>query len=127
MKKQKYVFTKKEYNNPNGMLTSIWGPSLWHVLHTISVNYPVNPTSDDKAHYKNFITSLKYILPCKYCRINFTKNLKIVPLNTKSLKNRENFSKWMYKLHETLNRSLGKKSGMKFRDVQDRYEHFRAR
>ena len=25
------------------------------------------------------------------------------------------FSKWMYKLHETVNHSLGKKSGLKFK------------
>ena len=127
MSKNDYVFTKKDYNNPNGMLTSVWGPSFWHVLHTISVNYPVNPTCDDKVHYKTFIMSLKYVLPCKYCRDNLEKNLKRTPLNAEALKNRENFSKWMYKLHETVNRSLGKKSGLKFRDVQDRYEHFRAR
>ena len=127
MSKKNYVFTKKDYNNPNGMLTSVWGPSFWHVLHTISVNYPVNPTCHDKAHYKNFIISLKYVLPCKYCRDNLEKNLKKTPLNCDALKNRENFSKWMYKLHETVNKSLGKKNVLKFRDVQDRYEHFRAR
>ena len=127
MPKKSYVFTKKDYNNSNGMLTSVWGPSFWHVLHTISVNYPVNPSCDDKQHYKTFITSLKYVLPCKYCRDNLEKNLKKTPLNTSALKNREHFSKWMYKLHETVNQSLGKKSALKFRDVQDRYEHFRAR
>ena len=127
MSKNSYIFTKKDYNNPNGMLTSVWGPSFWHVLHTISVNYPVNPTCDDKANYKAFIMSLKNVLPCKYCRINLVKNLKVNPLNAEALKNRENFSKWIYKLHEVVNRSLGKKSGLTFREVQDRYEHFRAR
>ena len=126
-KKNNYVFTKKEYSNSNGMLTSVWGPSFWHVLHTISVNYPIKPSCDDKQHYKAFVMSLKHVLPCKYCRDNFENNLKKIPLNADVLKNRENFSKWMYKLHETVNRSLGKKSGLKFRDVQDRYEHFRAR
>jgi hypothetical protein len=127
MAKPNYVFSKRDYNNPNGMLTSVWGPSFWHVLHTISVNYPLNPTCEDKEHYKTFIMSLKHVLPCKYCRDNLTKNLKILPLNPEALKNRVTFSKWMYKLHEVVNKYLGKKSGLKFRDVQDRYEHFRAR
>ena len=122
-----YVFSKSDYNNPNGMLTTVWGPSFWHVLHTISVNYPLNPTCEDKEHYKTFITSLKYVLPCKYCRDNLTANFKTLPLNAEAVKNRANFSKWMYKLHELVNKYLGKKSGLKFRDVQDRYEHFRAR
>lgn len=125
--KTQYVFTEDDYNNDNGMLTSVWGPSFWHVLHTISVNYPVNPTDEDKRHYKDFICSLRYVLPCKWCRINLTNNLKLLPLNATALKNRRNLSKWMYDLHELINKNLKKKSGLKFRDIQDRYEHFRAR
>lgn len=122
-----YIFSKEDYNNNNGILTSVWGPSLWHSLHCISVNYPVNPTTEDKKNYKNFIMSLRYVLPCGKCRENLKENLKKHPLSANDLKNRENFSKWMYKLHEVVNKSLGKRSGLTFRDVQDRYEHFRAR
>ena len=122
-----YIFTDKDYNNDNGILTSVWGPSLWHSLHCISVNYPVNPTKEDKIHYKNFIMSLRYVLPCGKCRENLTTNLGKLPLTATALKNRLNFSKWMFQLHETVNRALGKRSGLNFRDVQDRYEHFRAR
>ena len=42
------TYTKQEYNSNSGMLTSVWGPSLWHFLHTVSFNYPVNPTKKDK-------------------------------------------------------------------------------
>lgn len=126
-RKTKKIYNKKEYNSGDGMLTSVWGPSLWHYLHTMSFNYPVHPTKKDKENYKNFIYSLKTNLPCKYCRINMKKNLKHVPLNSKALKNRENFSKWMYHFHEHVNKMLGKKSGLKYCQVRDRYEHFRAR
>jgi hypothetical protein len=122
-----YIFTKEEYNNDNGVLTSVWGPSLWHSLHCISINYPVNPLREDKINYKRFIMSLRYILPCGKCRENITTNLQKLPLTFTALKNRENFSKWMYQLHEIVNKALGKRSGLTFRDVQDRYEHFRAR
>ena len=40
------------------MLTSVWGPSLWHTLHTISFNYPVKPTKQQKKHYKTLIMNL---------------------------------------------------------------------
>lgn len=126
-KKKKRVFTKKHYNSGDGMLTSVWGPSLWHSLHTMSFNYPVNPTIQDKKNYKKFILSLKHVLPCKYCRINFRKNLKVVPLTDKALKNRNNFSRWMYNIHEHINTMLGKKSGLTFNQVRDRYENFRSR
>ena len=126
-RKTKKIYTKKDYKSGDGMLTSVWGPSLWHYLHTMSFNYPVNPTNQDKKNYKAFVMSLQHVLPCKYCRMNFKKNIKDVPLGAKQLKNRERFSRWMFNLHEHINKMLGKKSGLKFCDVRDRYEHFRAR
>ena len=93
----------------------------------MSFNYPVKPTKQDKEKYKEFMLSLKYVLPCKYCRINFKDNLKAVPLNRKALKNRANFSKWVYCLHEHINKMLKKKSGLSYCDVRERYENFRAR
>ena len=69
------IFTENDYNSPDGMMTSIWGPALWHFLHTISFNYPCKPTTKDKEHYYNFVLSLKNILPCKYCRENLPNNL----------------------------------------------------
>ena len=64
-------FTNHEYNSKDGMMTSIWGPPLWHFLHTMSFNYPINPSFEDQHNYRQFITNLRYILPCKYCRDNF--------------------------------------------------------
>ena len=28
------------------MLTAVWGPPLWHTLHTISFNYPIKPSKE---------------------------------------------------------------------------------
>ena len=125
--KTKKVYTKKDFKSGDGMLTTVWGPSLWHTLHTISFNYPVKPTLQDKKNYKRFIMDLRYVLPCKYCRMNFKKNLKELPLTEKALKSRNNFSRWMFKMHELINKMLGKKSGLKYCDVRERYEHFRSR
>lgn len=125
--KTKKVYTKKDFKSGDGMLTTVWGPSLWHTLHTISFNYPVKPTQQDKKNYKRFVIDLKFVLPCKYCRMNFKKNLKELPLTQKALKNRNNFSRWMFNMHEHINKMLGKKSGLKYCDVRERYEHFRSR
>ena len=54
--KRKTIFTKKNYNSGDGMLTTVWGPSMWHYLHTMSFNYPVHPT---KEHKKSTENSLK--------------------------------------------------------------------
>jgi len=121
------TYTEKEYKSGEGMLTTVWGPSLWHFLHTMSFNYPIEPTNEQKKYYMNFILSLKNILPCKYCRINLTKNFKVVPLKMSSMKDRESFSRYIYALHEHINKMLGKKSNLSYEDVRERYEHFRAR
>ena len=42
------------------------------------------------------------------------------------MKNRDTFSRYVYNLHETVNKLL-KKSGLKYCDVRERYEHFRSR
>lgn len=121
------TFKKKDYYSGDGMVTKIWGPIVWTALHTISFNYPVHPSQEDKSHYKEFIYSLRYVLPCKYCRINLTKNLKQKPLQACHMKNRETFSRYIYELHEMVNKMLGKKSGLTYCEVRERYEHFRSR
>ena len=123
----KRVYNKKDFISGDGMLTYVWGPALWHYLHTMSFNYPINPTMAEKKNYRDFIISLKNVLPCKYCRENLKKNFKAHPLMMCHMKNRDTFSRYIYKLHEIINKMLGKKSGLSYCDVRERYEHFRAR
>ena len=126
-KKNKSPFTEIDYNSGEGMMTSIWGPPMWHILHTISFNYPINPDEKQKKHYYEFYKNIKNILPCKYCRDNLLNNLKKHKLTKSIMKNRTTLSKWVYELHEIVNTMLGKKSGLSYEKVRDRYEHFRSR
>lgn len=121
------TYTIKDYKSGDGMLTTVWGPSLWHFLHTMSFNYPNEPTKEQKHQYMTFIYQLKHVLPCKYCRMNLKKNFKAVPLKMANMESRLTFSKYIYDLHEHINKMLNKKSGLTYNDVRERYEHFRAR
>ena len=121
------AFTKKDFHSGDGMLTTVWGPSMWHFMHTMSFNYPVTPTPDQKRHYMEFILNLRNVLPCKYCRMNLTNNLATRPIRMCNMESRDTFSRFVYDLHETVNRLLGKKSGLSYCDVRERYEHFRSR
>ena len=125
--KHKKIYSLNDYNSGDGMLTSVWGPSMWHTLHTISFNYPVDPTKNDKRNYRDYILNLKYVLPCGKCRANLKNNFKKLPLKMKHMENRETLSKYVYELHELINTMLGKKSGLSYEDVRERYEDFRAR
>lgn len=126
-RKKESVFKSNDFHSGDGMLTTVWGPSLWHSLHTISFNYPNLPTKQEKKEYKKFILQLKYVLPCKYCRLNLKSNFKCLPLLEKHMKNRDTFSRYIYDLHELINKMLHKKSNLSYEDVRERYEHFRAR
>ena len=123
----KKIFNESHYKSNDGMLTTVWGPPMWHYLHTMSFNYPIRPTKSDKTHYKNVITNLRYTLPCGKCRENLKANFKKLPITMKKMKNRETFSKYVYELHELINTMLNKKSGLTYEDVRDRYELFRSR
>ena len=126
-KNKKSPFTEVDFLSGDGMMTSVWGPPMWHMLHTISFNYNVKPTKEQMKHYYKFYKNLINILPCKYCRENLVKTLKTHKLTKAIMKNRETLSRWVYKLHENINDMLGKKSGLTYEDVRDRYEFFRSR
>lgn len=123
----KKTYSKNDYASGDGFLTSVWGPMMWSYLHTMSFNYPVNPTADDKKHYRDFIISLQYVLPCKYCRMNLANNFKKKPIQPCHMENRDAFSRYIYDLHETVNKMLKKKVHLTYCEVRDRYENFRAR
>lgn len=125
--KNAFVFSDKEYNSNDGMLTTVWGPGIWHYLHTMSFNYPVHPSKTDKIHYRDFVINLKHVLPCGKCRTNLTKNFKVLPLTMKEMVSRATFSKYIYDLHEVVNKMLCKNSGLSYENVRERYEFFRSR
>ena len=57
------------------MNPKVWGPHAWFFLQSISLNYPENPTDNDKKIYKDFFLSLKNLLPCEKCRNHYNINL----------------------------------------------------
>ncbi len=120
-------YSTEDYNSNDGMLTTVWGPSQWHFLHTMSFNYPVEPTPQDKKHYLDYIYSLRYTLPCGKCRANLHKNLKKLPLKMSHMASRDTFSRYVYDLHELINKMLNKKPGPSYEKVRDTYENFRSR
>lgn len=121
------VYTEEDYNSNDGMLTTVWGPSVWHSLHTMSFNYPVQPTAEQKRQYMDFVYSLRNVLPCGKCRKNLAKNLRQHPLKMQHMASRESFSRYIFDLHEIVNKMLGKKSGLTYEEVRNTYENFRSR
>ena len=73
---RKPVFNASDFQSNDGMLTTVWGPPMWHYLHTMSFNYPVKPKESVKKKYRDFVLLLQYVLPCGKCRENLKQNFK---------------------------------------------------
>lgn len=85
------------------MKPDVWGPHAWIFLHSITLDYPNNPTPQNKENMINFINALGYVLPCEKCRNNFKEHLLKYPLNEKALSSKENLVSWMIDIHNCVN------------------------
>ena len=94
---------------------NFWGPHLWIFLHTVAMNYPSTPNKEDIRNTHNFLVSLSHIIPCSVCRDHFLVILKngvssdggsavISPLTSNVLNNRDSFFKWIYDIHDYINK-----------------------
>ena len=113
----------------NGLITKIWGPHFWEVLHYVSFGYPLEPTEQHKKDYKDFYVSVKNVLPCKYCResySNFILEEEKTKLQDTDLLNRDSLTRWVYKLHERVNEKIGMDYKVSYDDVYYKYENIRA-
>ena len=88
----------------------IWGSHAWIFLHTITLNYPKNPTLYDKKIYKNFFENLDKILPCTWCAHNYRIHMNKYPIQN-YLGTKKNLVKWLIIMHNEVNKIL-KKTGL---------------
>ena len=79
-----------------GLNTSAWGPGTWLFLHSVTLSYPENPTDEDKERIKSFFLMLGNTLPCRYCRENYTRHLRKLPIQCNS---RTELVLWLIDVH----------------------------
>lgn len=117
-----------DYKN-NGLITKIWGEPGWITYHSITFGYPINPTEEDKYWYRMHFVSMGYVLPCRYCRESYQKFITTgeTALTDIALENRDNFTKWFYKVHCAVNAKLEVNYSVTYEEFVERYESFRAK
>ena len=81
------------------------GRATWTFLHTLAAQYPEKPTFSQKKDVKNLIDILTRMYPCGECADHFKEVVAAHPPNVAS---RKDFSMWMCRVHNVVNRSLGK-------------------
>lgn len=77
------------------MDTRYWGPGAWRLLHLIA-------ESQYALKAKPMWKMLPYVLPCKFCRASLTDYYDQLPIPSKQ----EEFSEWLYKIHNMVNKKL---------------------
>lgn len=107
------------------MDTRVWGPHAWKLFHTISFAFPDSPTHDDVSRFSKFFYSAAEVLPCATCRMHFVSLLRDDPPE-KHMTSRNDFTQWLVKVHNQVNKRLGKPH-VSFGTVQDEYESIRGR
>jgi hypothetical protein len=85
----------------------VWGPHLWFTMHTISFNYPKNPTNQDKQNNYNFFYNLIHIIPCSDCRKHYQDFFNKQPI-LNYLDNRDKLIEWVMDAHNNVNKMTNK-------------------
>jgi len=84
-----------------GISPHFWGKQAWHFIHCVALNYPENPTDEDKDKFKTFFYSLEYILPCPICGYHFKENMNQYPIR---LESRAELFNWSVDMHNQVNK-----------------------
>jgi hypothetical protein len=84
-----------------------WGPSTWDMIHLFAAHYK----SNNAVYFKQFISCMAFLLPCKECRLHLQQNLAILPVDTRS---KSDLFFWTYNLHDVVNKQINRRqTGLK--------------
>ena len=101
----------------------IWGPHYWFFLHTITLTYPNNPNKTIKKKYYDFIQNLPLFIPIENIGNYFSNLLDKYPI-TPYLDSRDSFIKWMYFIHNEVNKKIGKDEITLSQALEDYYKNY---
>lgn len=93
------------------MHPDVWGRFLWYSIHFIALDYPENPTPQDRVKYKSFFENLGSVIPCYKCSVNYKRHIEELPLVSEAgdfLENKGTLFAWTVELHNIVNKELGK-------------------
>ena len=95
----------KEYMERYNLNIKKWGSSGWLYLMAIALQYPDNPTQDDRENYKTFFLANQHVIPCGLCRKHYSDNLEIFTLTEEVLHSRRTLAQWINKMRNAVNKS----------------------
>ena len=102
---------------------NIWGPHYWFFLFTLAMSYPDHVTAVTKRKYYDFIQNLPLFIPNPKIGNKFSSLLDKYPVSP-YLDNRESFVRWIFFIHNKINKILNKPE-LTFQEAIQKYqEHY---
>lgn len=89
------------------MKTSVWGPSAWKFLHSVTATYPEAPTKEHKDAARALFLSLRLLLPCEDCCSHYCQTFSPKDIEP-ALESRIALMRWLFDFHNGVNKRLGK-------------------
>lgn len=86
----------------------VWGPAMWRFLHAASFAWGDAPDPDRKRDMIVFLRSIGTVLPCATCRRHYQEYVQ-KHLTEEDVASRDSLSRWVWALHNNVNRRLGKR------------------
>jgi len=120
--------TNTNIGNNNSLVTRIWGPPTWKALQCFCFGYPMNPSQIDKDKFMIFFETLSYVLPCESCRVSYGNFIKSgdTKLTPEVFQNTNTLTRWIYNLHQTVNKKLDVEYNMPYEKFVDTFEKFKT-
>jgi len=89
----------------NATAKAALGRATWKLLHTMTLRYPEEPTSDERDALNSYFHLTSRLYPCGECAAEFQALLKKFPPQTSS---RRSASLWLCSVHNEVNQRLNK-------------------
>ena len=102
-KSTNYVVINDSLSDPHR-----WGGQLWDIMHIMAAKAPLELDVDRQLSFKEFLEGLPFLLPCSDCAEHCDKMLEENPLTEEDLQGRNSLSLYIHKLHNLVNKRLGK-------------------
>ena len=105
-------------DNTNETNPKTWGPSLWKFLHSMSVNYPENPSNQIQASARQYFYSLRHLLPCSVCQKHYNQ---YISRRQPQVRSSTELQEWVLWLHNEISHDVSGKPAWTMQQMKDTY------
>lgn len=94
-----------------------WTRITWWELHTFAAAFPNNPTEERRRSFEQLMFALAENFPCSVCSVHLKEYLEKHPIYPHT-NNCDQLQKYIYDLHEAVNKRKGKPQIHTFEEVK---------